>query len=51
MGKVLRAETGFRSFESAVGRLGLDEEWRRFRDAGFSRIATAWMERHRIPFA
>ncbi len=50
MGKVLRAETGFRSFESAVGRLGLDREWRAFRDAEFARIATVWLERHRIPF-
>ncbi len=51
MGKVLRAETGFRSFEGAVERLGLDRQWRAFRDAEFARIATGWLERHRIPFA
>jgi hypothetical protein len=46
--KVLRAETGFRSFEGAVDRLGLGNQWRAFRDAEFARIASAWLQRHRL---
>ena len=50
MRKVLRAETGFRSFEAAVTRLSLAKDWRQFRDAEFARIATDWLEQNRIPF-
>lgn len=48
--KVLRGQTGFRSFDGAVQRLGIDESWRRLRDAEFAKIAVAWLRKHGIEF-
>ncbi len=47
---VLRGQTGFRSFDGAVQRLGIDESWRRLRDAEFAKIAVAWAQKHGIEF-
>ncbi len=51
MQKVLCGQTGYRSFDGAVTRLRLADQWERFRDAGFSTVAIAWLQRHEIPFA
>ncbi|MHC4129610.1 MAG: UPF0158 family protein [Planctomycetota bacterium] len=48
--KVLLGQTGFRSFDGAVKRLGIEEAWRRLRDAEYARIATAWLEKNEISF-
>ena len=48
--KVLRGQTGFRSFDGAVQRLGIDESWRRLRDAELAKIAVAWLRKHGIDF-
>ena len=50
MQKVLRGQTGYRSFDGAVTRLHIADQWERFRDAGFSIVATEWLQRHEIPF-
>jgi hypothetical protein len=46
--KVMLGQTGFRSFDGAVKRLGIEEEWHRLRDAEFARIAFAWVQKHGI---
>jgi len=48
--KVLRGQTGYRSFEAAVARLQIAEQWQRYRDEGFATVATAWLQRNRIPY-
>ena len=48
--KVLRGQTGFRSFEAAVDRLGLADSWRRYRDERFAAVAVEWLEQRGIPF-
>ncbi len=50
MQKVLCGQTGYRSFDAAVARLHIAKKWNHFRDAGFSPVAVAWLERHEIPF-
>ena len=40
----------FRSFRSAVRRLHIEEEWVRFRQSAFERIALGWLEAHGISF-
>ena len=50
MQKVLRGQTGYRSFDGAVTRLHIADQWERFRDAGFSTVAVAWLQKHGIHF-
>ena len=50
MQKVLRGQTGYRSFDGAVTRLHIAEQWNNFRDTGFATVAVAWLQRHEIPF-
>ncbi len=50
MQKVLRGQTGYRSFDSAVTRLHIAEKWNHFRDTSFATVAVAWLQRHEIPF-
>ena len=46
--KVLRGQTGYRSFEAAVARLQIAEQWQRYRDEGFATVAIAWLERNQL---
>ncbi len=48
--KVLRGQTGFRSFEAAVDRLGLADSWPRYRDERFAAVAVEWLEQRGIAF-
>ncbi len=48
--KVMRGQTGFRSFEGAVARLGIAEQWQQYRDTAFARVAIVWLERNKLPF-
>ncbi len=48
--KVLLGQTGFRSFDGAVKRLGIEEDWRRLRDTELARIAVAWLEKNGVSF-
>jgi len=50
MRKVLRGQTGYRSFDSAVARLHIAEKWNHFRDTALATVAVAWLQRHEIPF-
>jgi hypothetical protein len=50
MQKVLRGQTGYRSFDGAVTRLDIARQWNQFRDTGFAVVAVAWLQRHEIPF-
>jgi hypothetical protein len=50
MFKVLMGHTGFRSFDGAVKRLGIEAEWHVLRDAEFAAVALAWLEKNEIPF-
>jgi hypothetical protein len=40
----------FRSFRSAIRRLGIEDEWFRFRQTAFEDIATDWLKAHDIVF-
>jgi hypothetical protein len=44
----LRGRGAFRRFKDAVHRLGLAEEWYRYRDRGYEDVARAWCEAHGI---
>jgi hypothetical protein len=48
--KVMRGQTGFRSFDGAVERLGIAEQWQQYRDTGFAGVAIAWLQRNKLPF-
>lgn len=48
--KVMRGQTGFRSFDGAVERLGIAEQWQQYRDTGFARVAIVWLQRNELPF-
>ncbi len=48
--KVLRGQTGYRSFEAAVARLQIAEQWQRYRDEGFATVAVAWLERNQLSY-
>jgi len=56
--KVMLGQTGFRSFDGAVKRLGIEGDWQRLRDAELARlrdaelarIAVAWIQKHGISF-
>src|SRR3989442_369797 len=40
----------FRSFRSAVRRLGIEDDWFRFRQTAFEDVAKDWLEAHDISF-
>jgi hypothetical protein len=46
----LHGHGAFRMFRSAIHRLGIVEDWHRFRDATIEAIAKGWLEENGIPF-
>jgi len=42
--------TGFRSFDGAVKRLDIEQEWHNVRDGEFATVAVEWLEKHELPF-
>ncbi len=40
----------FRSFRNAIRRLGIEEQWFRFRQAALEHIAKEWLEAHGISY-
>ncbi len=40
----------FRRFKNTIQRLGLEDEWFRYRAAAFERLAKEWLEAHHIPY-
>jgi hypothetical protein len=40
----------FRHFRSTAERLGLVDDWYKYREAAFGRIATEWLEAAGIPY-
>ena len=40
----------FRSFRSAIRRLGIEDEWFQFRQSAFEEIAKDWLEAHDVSF-
>src|SRR6267143_2564915 len=40
----------FRSFRSAIRRLGIEDDWFRFRQSAFEEIAKDWLKAHDISF-
>jgi hypothetical protein len=48
LGDVLQGRGAFRRFKDAVRRLGLAEEWYRYRGRGYEDVARAWCEAHGI---
>lgn len=47
---VVHGRGAFRRFKDAVHRLGIADEWYRFRDAALEQIAIAFLEAHGIEF-
>src|SRR5882724_5498027 len=48
LGDAVRGRGAFRRFKDTVLRLGLTEEWYRYRDRGYEDVARAWCEAHGI---
>jgi len=46
----LRGRGAFRYFKDTVHRLGIQEDWYRFRDEAFKEIARHWLRANDIPF-
>ena len=46
----LHGRGAFRMFRSAVRRLGLEDDWYRFRESAFEAIAKDWLEAHGIAY-
>jgi len=40
----------FRRFKEAIGRLGLEQNWYRYREAAYQRVAREWLEENNIPY-
>ena len=40
----------FRRFKDAIRRVGVEQEWYRFREAAYRRIAQEWLEENNIPY-
>lgn len=40
----------FRTFRSAVRRLGLEQSWYQFRDEALAEIARSWLEEHKLQY-
>lgn len=43
-------EGAFRRFREAVRRLGLEDDWFRYREAEYVRVAREWLEGNKIPY-
>jgi len=46
----LHGRGAFRYFKDTVRRLGIQQDWYRFRDEAFREIARDWLEAKGIPF-
>jgi hypothetical protein len=46
----LHGRGAFRMFKSAIRRLGIEEEWYRFRDSAFEEIAKDWLESNGVEY-
>jgi hypothetical protein len=46
----IRGRGAFRFFKSTAGRLGLLDDWYKYRDAEFARIAAEWLDAHGIAY-
>ena len=46
----LHGRGAFRMFKSAIRRLGIEEEWYRFRDSAFEEIAKDWLESNGLEY-
>ena len=40
----------FRRFKDAVHRLGIEQDWYRYRETAYQRIAREWLEENKIPY-
>lgn len=40
----------FRAFRNAIGRLGLEQSWYRFRDEALADLARSWLEEHKLQY-
>ena len=46
----LRGRGAFRMFRSTVRRLGIENDWYRYRESAFERIAREWLEANGVPY-
>ncbi len=46
----LQEKGAFRAFEQTLRRLGLRQDWDRYRDQAFEQIAIGWLESHKIAY-
>lgn len=48
--QALQEKGAFRAFEQTLRRLGLRQDWERYRDRAFEQIAIGWLEAHKIAY-
>ena len=46
----IRGAGAFRTFRSAIRRLGLEQSWYTFREEALAEIARNWLEEHKLPY-
>jgi hypothetical protein len=46
----IRGRGAFRTFKATIHRLGIQDDWYRFRDAAFERMAKDWLEANGVPY-
>ncbi len=48
--EAIHGSGAFRFFKSTIRRLGIEDDWYRFRDDSSERIARDWLEENKIPY-
>ena len=46
----IRGRGAFRFFKSTIRRMGIEDQWYRYRDQALARIAMDWLEANEIPY-
>jgi len=46
----VHGEGAFRRFRDAIRRLGLEDNWLRYREVEYERVAREWLEENNIPY-
>ena len=46
----VHGEGAFRRFRDAIRRLGLEDQWLRYREVEYERVAREWLEENNIPY-
>ena len=50
LAEAIHGAGAFRTFRSAIRRLGLEQSWYKFREEALVEIARDWLEEHKLPY-